>query len=305
MFEQLINYGLEYVSGNYKNSRSKITVKDNIGYLYCLSIDNIKHFKPSPFHTKNPYTISNIKIWLEKSCIPIKIISDLYLGSHKNLKWQCLNSKCDEVFEACWANIQTGYGCPYCAGKKAGKNNCLATKRPDLIIEWHPTKNSDLTPYNVTYGSEKYIWWKCLECGHEWKATPNNRTNINCNCPECNKPKGEKEVNKILCLYNIFFIPQKEFDGLLGLGDGNLSYDFYLPNYNLLIEYQGEQHEKYVPGLHKSKNKFKQQQEHDKRKKEYALKHNINLLEIWYYDFDNIEEILLKKLNIKAGDLSA
>ena len=80
---------------------------------------------------------------------------------------------------------------------------------------------------------------------------------------------------------------------------GNLSYDFYLPQYNLLIEYQGEQHEKYVKGFHKSKRDFERQQEHDRRKKQYAIDNNIKLLEIWYWDFDNVEDILNKKINHK------
>lgn len=47
-----------------------------------------------------------------------------------------------------------------------------------------------------------------------------------------------------------------------------------------------------------SKEKFERQLEHDRRKKQYAIDHNINFLEIWYYDVDNIEEILIKQLNL-------
>jgi len=83
---------------------------------------------------------------------------------------------------------------------------------------------------------------------------------------------------------------------LIGVGGGNLSYDFYLPNYNLLIEYQGEFHD--GTAIQQSKEKFKKQLEHDKRKREYADNHNINLLEIWYWDFDNIEKILKRELMI-------
>lgn len=89
---------------------------------------------------------------------------------------------------------------------------------------------------------------------------------------------------------------QKKFDGLVGVGNGLLSYDFYLPNYNLLIEYQG--------GFHDGSVKFqtdeglKKQIEHDNRKKEYATKKHINLLEIWYDDFDNIDCILTQKLKL-------
>ena len=71
-----------------------------------------------------------------------------------------------------------------------------------------------------------------------------------------------------------------------------LSYDFYLPSHNILYEYQGEQHERYIPGFHKSFEDFERQVEHDRRKKEYAEQNGYNFLEIWYWDFDNIEKIL-------------
>lgn len=46
-----------------------------------------------------------------------------------------------------------------------------------------------------------------------------------------------------------------------------------------------------------TKEDFERQLEHDKRKRNYAKENNIRLLEIWYYDIDNIEEILIKELN--------
>ena len=60
---------------------------------------------------------------------------------------------------------------------------------------------------------------------------------------------------------------------------------------------EGGQHEKPID-LFGGEEQFKIQQEHDKRKKEYAKLHNIKLLEIWYYDFDNITEILNKELGL-------
>ena len=67
-----------------------------------------------------------------------------------------------------------GYGCPYCSGHKASKDNCLETIAPKLAKEWHPTKNGGITPRDVTKGSMKKVWWKCSK-GHEWQATVNNR----------------------------------------------------------------------------------------------------------------------------------
>ena len=46
---------------------------------------------------------------------------------------------------------------------------------PELVKEWHPTKNGDLTPKDVTHGSSKKIWWLCSK-GHSHYSTVSNRT---------------------------------------------------------------------------------------------------------------------------------
>ena len=107
-------------------------------------------------------------------------------------------------------------------------------------------------------------------------------------CSHCSLSGGEKRIENWLRYNNIDYIYEQKYDNLTGINGGNLSYDFYLPKYNLLIEYQGEQHE-HQCGIFGD---FERQQEHDKRKREYAKEHNIELLEIWYWDFDRIEEIL-------------
>jgi Zn ribbon nucleic-acid-binding protein len=137
---------------------------------------------------------------------------------------------------------------------------------------------------------------KHIECGNVWDIAPSTLLKkLNYEpCPFCSKSKGEIRVSKYLVECNIEFIPQMKFDGLLGIGGGNLSYDFYLPMQNLLIEYQGEFHDGTV---HQQREEdFKRQQEHDRRKRKYANDNGIRLLEIWYWDFDNIEKILEKEL---------
>ena len=69
-----------------------------------------------------------------------------------------------------------------------------------------------------------------------------------------------------------------------------------------MIEYQGQQH--YYPvNIYGGEEKFEIQQEHDRRKREYAKSNGYNLLEIPYYDYDNIEEILNKALSTsKVGN---
>lgn len=64
-----------------------------------------------------------------------------------------------------------------------------------------------------------------------------------------------------------------------------------MPFYNVLIEFQGEQHKRPVEYFGGDE-KFRKQQEHDKRKREYAANHNIPLLEIWHDEIDRIDSIL-------------
>ena len=133
-------------------------------------------------------------------------------------------------------------------------------------------------------------------CGYEWCVTPSDFISKQRICPLCYQSKGETEIEKFLLNKSIEYIPQKTFDGLVGLGNGLLSYDFYLPTYNLLIEYQGQFHDGSTTSKIQTKSQLKKQQEHDRRKRNYAKNHNIELIEIWYWDFDNIEQILESRL---------
>ena len=71
------------------------------------------------------------------------------------------------------------------------KKENLTTTHPELIKEWHPTKNGELTPQQLTFGSNKKVWWIC-EHGHEWEVSPNGRTSRPTGCPYCS---GRKKPN--------------------------------------------------------------------------------------------------------------
>ena len=100
--------------------------------------------------------------------------------SNKKVWWQCEKG---HEWEAVVCSRSQGSGCPYCSGKYVCSDNCLQTLRPDLAKQWHPTKNGNLTPCDVTLNSNKMIWWRCIK-GHEWKTTVGNRSNGN-DCPFC------------------------------------------------------------------------------------------------------------------------
>ena len=57
---------------------------------------------------------------------------------------------------------------------------------PELVAQWHPVKNGDLRPEDLSYGSGRKVWWQCPSGpDHEWQASPNNRTSGKSGCPFC------------------------------------------------------------------------------------------------------------------------
>lgn len=219
---------------------------------------------------------------------------DITLGSQKEAWWQC--EKGHEWEAIVSSRALSDNGCPYCTGRKACADNCLATLKPILSTEWNYNKNDGLTPYDVTKNSNKIVWWTCNKCNYEWKSTVANRTNGN-GCPQCKESKGEKKVRNYLKLHGVSFKSQYNFRGLNGVGGNNLKFDFALfgkqNNLILLIEYDGEYHYKkfYKDDGHE------RTVEHDRRKNEYCKNNNIPLLRIPYWEFSNIEEILINELN--------
>lgn len=62
----------------------------------------------------------------------------------------------------------------------------LAITHPKIAAQWHPTKNGDLTPYKVSFGSSKKVWWKCsLMADHEWQSKISTRTSQGHGCSCC------------------------------------------------------------------------------------------------------------------------
>ena len=192
------NKGYELISTKYISNSKKLIIKDRYGYYYTINLKNLKSGSPPCFVEKrNPYSIQNIKLWCKLNNKPFILLSEEYKGNKENLKWQCLKEECEEIFEMCWKSILIGTGCNYCAGRQVGLSNCLATKNQELASEWHPANNGNLTPYDVTCGNDRKVWWLCNK-GHEWKSAIASR-NQGKNCPYCAGLLPSKENNLLIC----------------------------------------------------------------------------------------------------------
>lgn len=110
-------------------------------------------------------------------------------------------------------------------------------------------------------------------------------------CPSCRLSKGELRVKRYLDSNDIEYIKEKRFDGCVYRY--KLPFDFYLPMYDICVEYDGRQHyepEKYYGGM----DTFNVRLIKDELRNKFCKDNNIKLLRIPYWDFENIEEILNK-----------
>ena len=97
-------------------------------------------------------------------------------GSSKKIWWKCDKGD-DHEWQSSINHRSKGIGCPVCSGRKVVLSNCLANTHPELAKQWHPTKNGDLTPFDVKIGSSKTVWWKCsIVNDHIWRASIISRT---------------------------------------------------------------------------------------------------------------------------------
>ena len=239
-------------------------------------------------------------LWDEKNnCTP----KDISYGTDKKYFFKCSRGlhNSEEKRIADLTNGNTSFKCKGC--NSYGQYLIDTYGENALEKYWDFEKNKNLNPFEVPRGSDKKVWIKCQENEeHEsYLITCANFTSSGNRCPICKESHGERKIREYLTKNNIEFIPQKAFSNLLGTGNKPLTFDFYIPFKNLLIEFQGEQHYRPVDfngkEMKKAEKKFEKQQENDRRKRNYAQQNNIDLLEITYLEEDKIEEILDKIFN--------
>ena len=81
--------------------------------------------------------------------------------------------------------------------KKITDENRLSQKRPALVNEWDYSKNAPLTPHDISFGSNRYVWWICNKCDYSWKAKVSNRAVLNRGCPCCANKTVVSGVNDL------------------------------------------------------------------------------------------------------------
>lgn len=176
------------------------------------------------------------------------------------------------------------HGCPEC--KKISIHNC---RKSNFHILKQKISSNIIILSEDYYNNKNKIKCKCKTCSHEWEVRPDLLIRGS-DCPICNSSKGEKRILKYLNEKHITFKTQYEItiDKRIN-STGIAKIDFYLPDYNLFIEYNGIQH--YIPiEYFGGKVRLQIQQRRDEYVRNYCKENMINLIEIKYDE--NIENKL-------------
>lgn len=291
------------IMGEYISVTEKILVKCTAhNYTFYATPDNLLHGKGcklcgrEKMANSKKLCFNEIEDEFKRNNIILLSTEDEIMDLSKDrLRYLCPKHGEQTIL---WNNFKRGARCRKCADEK---NSLRMRKETWERIKGY-FKNSEYTLLSTfeeyTGARENCIRCLCKKHG-EFKISWNNLQKFE-GCAVCNSSAGERRIYQYLQGNNIEFEKPKTFTNLIGVGGKKLSYDFYLPEFNLLIEYQGEQHERPVAFNdidEKSTIKnFQKQQEHDRKKRDYSSAYGIGLIEIWYYDFDNIENILTEKI---------
>lgn len=319
---KLNNKDIELDKNNvYVSAKTKLNFyHKKCGEHFDIEWDHIFQKQGCPFcagkRIGNRKSLAYLRPDIAKEWNPNNILKpeEVTLSSGRKVFWIC--SICGYGSNNEWCSSISGRtkynrGCPSCVGQVVSDKNRLSTLFSEIAKEWHSTKNGNLLPENVSYGSNRKIWWLCSN-SHEYCSSISNRTRLGRGCPKCSESKGEKAIskwkenneNRLENIGIISFESQKRF---FDCRDNNpLPFDFgikFKTNKWLLIEYRGIQHYENIEFFN-SGNGYKGIIKRDKIKEKYCKDNEISLLIIPYWEFDNIESILNEKIIKRGGNFA-
>jgi very-short-patch-repair endonuclease/predicted nucleic acid-binding Zn ribbon protein len=288
-------YGDEYTVISKDNSigLSRATIKHNTcGNIWHPIVSAFIKGRKCPFcfATKNQTKFDLIKKCYNLHKDEYKIIGfDNYINNKSKISVQ---HNCGQQFDVVVQNFfNNKTTCPKCSGK-------LKLTKDDILHRCHLMYSDDYL-FNITdypKNGKSKINIKHNMCGNEWTANISNILYNNTGCPFCKGTKGERKVKKYLDDNCLEYLYQHRFDECRWIRP--LIFDFYLPIYNMCIEYDGVQHFDDNEYSLRAIKFFGGSDAHikrkisDQKKTEFCIERGINLIRIDYKQYSKINNIL-------------
>lgn len=287
------NNDCELLSSEYLNENSNLRFRCSCGNEFEATFHNFKNNNKrqcnecgnKPKNEARKLTIQGVREFVKENS-DCELLSTEYIGKKSKLRFRC---NCGNEFERSFDNFKNSNQrqCDQCVGE---------IKLTIQDIKRFVEKNSNCILLSTEYHNNHTKLLLQCECGNAFETTFANFKGCNKRrCDECTKKISHPELktSNLLKEYNINFIPQYKFCDCRYVLP--LPFDFYLPDYNMCIEIDGQQHYKPIE-KYGGKEALRFQQKRDKIKDIYCNDNNIKLVRIPYTEFDNIENILKSAL---------
>ena len=282
--------GYELLSTEYINNKTKLDYICLKGHKHSITWNDFQSGARCPECCGNIVTFEKVKQAFEKE--GYILLSNKYVDNKAELDYICPKG---HKHSTCWNSFSNGRRCPECS---------IETVKSKLRLSYDEVKQG-FEKEGYTLLSTEYIKSSSklkVRCpkSHEYEVSWGH-FNQGRRCPICNNSKGEKRISLFLKETNINYEAQKLFKECSY--KRMLPFDFYLIDYNICIEYDGQQHYNTIDfsgkNQERAEEQFKQTQKKDNIKTQYCLDNNIKLIRIPYWDFKNIENILKQELNLE------
>lgn len=276
-------YHIRFICNNHKDLGPQLMTRGNMnrdeikGCQYCCGKNYPSWYIKQEIETKYP---------------EYEVISE-YSGMNKTLKCYCKLHKLEFEHDAKYI-LYEGQGCSECSHIR--RSNAFRLSNEEIIERVHEANPdieiADINTYKSFYDS---LLFRCKKCGEEWYSTFGNLTINKSRCPYCSRniSKGEEKIISYMQKAKLNYYPQYAFPDCkyknpLKFDMAILDSDDQLLG---LVEYQGEQH--YTPVKYfGGEEQLKENKLRDSIKREYCVQNNIPLLEIPYWEYDNVDLIL-------------
>lgn len=271
-----INPNIEVLE-KYTNTHNKLLFRCKIdGHTWKTGAANVLAGTGCPKCAGNPRRTQNEYIQELAEVNPNIEVIGIYSTSMSKIKHRCKIH--DYIWDGIPSTLLRGVGCPVCWREKTAK--ALRISHEEYIKRLFEI-NSNIICMGQYIDMKTPIFHKCLIHNYEWKCSPDSLI-AGHGCPKCGArlSKGEEKINDWLNIHNIQFIRQKTFKDCKD--KYCLPFDFYLPQYNKCIEYDGRQHFEPVD-IFGGEEDYKVTVLHDQIKNKYCEDNNIPLLRIPYY----------------------
>lgn len=283
------------VLGDYEGANTKTLIKHNIsecGYNWETSPSNFLSGSRCPvcadknkgsYHKKTQEQVADEVSKLSNNEI---IIQSTYQNYTSNIKLKHNVKDCGYVFEKSLANFNKHPTCPRCDGRLRNRDTDMFKDEINELV------GDEYTVLGEYIDTKTHITMQHNTCKSIYGVSPSAFLCGN-RCPTCNKSRGEAAISKYLEENDVKYLSEYRIDDCRN--ERPLPFDFAILDNNnnptMLIEFDGKQHFEPVEHFGGDK-KLEYVQCNDNIKKQYCANNNIKLLEIPYWEFGNVDNIL-------------